>query len=56
MPVSAAMGEVVMREGSAADMARQAAAEGVMSLRQAAWRKVKLGQTSVEEVLAHTHV
>jgi type IV pilus assembly protein PilB len=56
MPVSAAMGEVVMREGSAADMARQAAAEGVMSLRQAAWRKVKLGQTSIEEVLAHTHV
>jgi hypothetical protein len=27
----------------------------VMSLRQAAWGKVKLGQTSIEEVLAHTH-
>ncbi len=55
MPVSAAMAEIVLREGSAADLARQALAEGLMSLRQAAWRKVKLGQTSIEEVLAHTH-
>ena len=37
------------------DMARQAATEGVLSLRQAAWSKVKLGLTSIEEALAHTH-
>ena len=55
MPVSAAMAEIVLREGSAAELARQAAQESVLSLRQAAWRKVKLGQTSMEEVLAHTH-
>jgi len=55
MPVSAAMGEIVLREGSAAEMSRQAVAESVMSLRHAAWRKVKLGLTSVDEVLAHTH-
>jgi type IV pilus assembly protein PilB len=55
MPVSEALAELVLRESSAAEMARQAAAEGVLSLRQAAWRKVKLGQTSIEEVLAHTH-
>ncbi len=55
MPVSAAMAEMVLRQSSVADMARQAVAEGVMGLRQAAWRKVKLGQTSIEEVLAHTH-
>lgn len=55
MPVSAAMAEIVLHEGSTADLARQAMAEGLMSLRQAAWRKVKLGYTSIEEVLAHTH-
>lgn len=55
MPVSAALAEMVLSQSSVADMARQAVAEGVMSLRQAAWRKVKLGQTSIEEVLAHTH-
>lgn len=55
MPVSAAMAELILREASTAEMARQAVAEGVQGLRQAAWAKVKLGQTSVEEVLAHTH-
>ena len=55
MPVSAAMAELILREASTAEMARQAQAEGVQGLRQAAWAKVKLGQTSVEEVLAHTH-
>jgi type IV pilus assembly protein PilB len=49
------MTDIILREGSALDMARQAAIEGVLSLRQAAWGKVKLGQTSIEEVLAHTH-
>ena len=55
MPVSAAMEALILRDASTLEMARQAAAEGVLSLRQAAWAKVKLGQTSLEEVLAHTH-
>jgi len=55
MPVSTVMAELILREAGTAEMARQAAAEGVLDLRQAAWAKVKLGQTSVEEVLAHTH-
>jgi type IV pilus assembly protein PilB len=55
MPVSAAMAELVLKDAAVAELARQAAQEGVMSLRQSAWRKVKLGQTSIEEVLAHTH-
>jgi type IV pilus assembly protein PilB len=55
MPVSAVMAELILREAGTVAMARQAAAEGVLDLRQAAWAKVKLGQTSVEEVLAHTH-
>jgi type IV pilus assembly protein PilB len=55
MPISLAMTDIILREGSALDMARQAASEGVLSLRHAAWGKVKLGQTSIEEVLAHTH-
>jgi type II secretory ATPase GspE/PulE/Tfp pilus assembly ATPase PilB-like protein len=55
MPVSAAMADLVFKDAGVAELARQAAQEGVMSLRQAAWGKVKLGQTSIEEVLAHTH-
>jgi len=55
MPISPAMIDIILREGSALDMARQAATEGVSSLRQAAWSKVKLGLTSIEEALAHTH-
>ena len=55
MPISPAMSDIILREGSAIDMARQAATEGVLSLRQAAWSKVKLGLTSIEEALAHTH-
>jgi type II secretory ATPase GspE/PulE/Tfp pilus assembly ATPase PilB-like protein len=49
------MAELVLKDAAVAELARQAAQEGVMSLRQAAWGKVKLGQTSIEEVLAHTH-
>ena len=35
MPISPAMTDIILREGSALDMARQAATEGVLSLRQA---------------------
>jgi type IV pilus assembly protein PilB len=55
MPVSTVMAELILRDVGTAEMARQAATEGALGLRQAAWAKVKLGQTSVEEVLAHTH-
>ena len=40
---------------TAVDIAEQAAREGVRSLRQAGLHKVKLGLTSLEEVLAVTN-
>ena len=50
-----ANGSIILRDGSAMDIAVQAAAEGVESLRRAGLRKVKLGLTSLEEVLAVTN-
>ena len=52
MPVSEKIQEIILRDGSALDIARQAEAEGVRSLRQAGLHKVKIGMTSLEEVLA----
>ena len=55
MPVSEAMQALILREASSLEVAQQAAREGVLTLRQAGLRKVKLGQTSLEEILTHTH-
>jgi type IV pilus assembly protein PilB len=55
MPVSQAMQEIILQECSSAEMARQAAREGVLSLREAGLRKVKLGLTSVEEIIDQTN-
>jgi type IV pilus assembly protein PilB len=46
---------LILQGASSLDFARQAACEGVLSLRQAGLRKVKLGLTSLEEVLNHTN-
>lgn len=55
MPVSEEIQRIILRDGSAMDIAAQAEAEGVRSLRQSGLHKVKQGLTSLEEVLAVTN-
>ncbi len=55
MPISEAMQRIILRDGNALEVGQQAAAEGVRTLRQAGLHKVKLGLTSLEEVLAVTN-
>ncbi len=55
MPVSEEIQRIILRDGSALEIAEQARREGVRTLRQAGLRKVKLGLTSLEEVLAVTN-
>jgi len=55
MPVSDAIRAIILAEGSAVDIARQAEAEGIRSLRQSGLRKVRQGLTSLEEVMAVTN-
>jgi type IV pilus assembly protein PilB len=55
MPVSDAIQQIILRDGSAIEIAHQAQLEGVRSLRQSGLLKVKLGLTSIAEVLAVTN-
>ena len=55
MPVSEEIQRIILRDGSAPDIAAQAAKEGVDSLRRSGLKKLKLGLTSLEEVLAVTN-
>jgi type IV pilus assembly protein PilB len=55
MPISEDMQQLILRDGTALDIARQAQAEGVKSLRQSGLYKVRIGVTSLEEVLACTN-
>lgn len=55
MPISEAIQQIILQDGSALDIARQAEHEGVRSLRQSGLLKVKQGLTSLEEVLAVTN-
>ena len=55
MPISDAMQGIILRGGSAQEIATQARLEGVPTLRESGLRKVKLGITSLEEVLACTN-
>ena len=54
MPVSAALQSLILQEAGTAELAQQAAREGVSSLREAGLRKVMAGETSLDEVLAAT--
>ena len=56
MPITEEIQKIILRDGSAMEIATQAASEGVNSLRQSGLYKVKLGMTSVEEVLGCTNV
>ncbi|SEA92964.1 type IV-A pilus assembly ATPase PilB [Variovorax sp. YR216] len=55
MPISEEIQTIILRDGSALDISRQAEAEGVRSLRQSGLKKVMQGLTSLEEVLAVTN-
>ena len=56
MPVSVAMGEIIMREGNALDIEQQARLENIPNLRQSGLRKVRAGLTSLEEVERVTNI
>ncbi|BAU47289.1 type II secretory protein GspE [Sulfurifustis variabilis] len=55
MPVSEAMGDIIMRGGNQRDIELQAEKEGVSDLRRSGLRKVRDGITSLEEVEAVTN-
>ena len=50
MPVSEAMGRIIMDGGNALHIADQAAKEGVADLRTSGLRKIKQGMTALEEI------
>jgi type IV pilus assembly protein PilB len=56
MPITDEMTRIILRSGSALDIADQARREGVLDLRQAGLLKVKAGMTSLEEVEAVTNI
>lgn len=55
MPISDAISRIIMKNGTAHDIADQAKREGVKDLRQSGLLKVKQGLTSLEEVQAVTN-
>ena len=55
MPISEEIQRIILRDGSSMEIAAQAESEGVRSLRQSGLHKVKLGVTSLEEVLGCTN-
>lgn len=55
MPISPAIEKLILTQGNAMEIAAQAEAEGVNSLRRSGLLKVKQGLTSLEEVLGCTN-
>jgi type IV pilus assembly protein PilB len=55
MPISEEIQRIILRGGSALDIAKQASLEGVRSLRESGLLKVKQGMTSLDEVLSVTN-
>lgn len=56
MPVTEDIQRIILRDGSALEIAAQAKLEGVGSLRDSGLYKAKLGLTSLEEVIAVTNI
>jgi type IV pilus assembly protein PilB len=56
MPISEDIQRIILADGTAPEIAKQAEREGVRSLRQSGLQKVKIGVTSLEEVLGCTNV
>jgi len=55
MPITDAIQTIILAEGTALDIARQAQSEGVRDLRQSALVKVRAGVTTLEEVISVTN-
>lgn len=55
MPITEEIQRIILRGGTALDIAQQAGKEGVRNLRESGLLKVKLGYTSLEEVLSVTN-
>ncbi len=55
MPITEEIQRIILRGGSSLDIAKQASAEGVRSLRESGLLKVRQGLTSLEEVLNVTN-
>ena len=55
MPITEAIQRIILAEGTAMDIAKQAALEGVRDLRQSGLVKVRGGVTTLEEVIAVTN-
>ena len=55
MPITEDMQRIILADGSALEIAEQARRDGVNSLRESGLNKVRLGLTSLEEVLAVTN-
>jgi type IV pilus assembly protein PilB len=56
MPITEDIQRLILADASALDIALQSEKDGVRSLRQSGLSKVKLGMTSLEEVLAVTNL
>jgi len=55
MPITEAIQKIILGEGTALDIERQAKAEGVRDLRQSGLVKVRAGVTTLEEVITVTN-
>jgi len=55
MPISETIQRLILAQGTATDLAAQAKLEGVRDLRQSGLVKVKLGVTTLEEVISCTN-
>jgi type IV pilus assembly protein PilB len=55
MPISDTIQKLILSQGTATDLAAQAKVEGVRDLRQSGLVKVKLGVTTLEEVISCTN-
>ncbi len=55
MPITEAIQRIILTEGSALDIAKQAEIEGVRDLRQSGLIKVRAGVTTLEEVITVTN-
>lgn len=55
MPISEEIQRIILAEGTALDIAKQARAEGVRDLRESGLVKVKIGVTTLEEVISVTN-
>ena len=55
MPITEAIQRIILSEGTALDIAKQAESEGVRDLRQSGLIKVRVGVTTLEEVILCTN-